>query len=647
MKPQLLFTLRLGFVLALLLLATAGLGQAQELQPEGLLAPQAALGSAFTYQGQLKKNGSPINDTCDFQFSLYDASSGGTQITSTQTVTGVSVSNGLFTTLIDFGNGAFNGDARWLEIAVKCAGDANFVPLSQRQPLTAVPYALFSKAAAWSGLSGVPAGFADGVDNDTTYTAGIGLTLIGGQFGLDVPYSLPQSCANGQLPKWNGSAWACANDNDTTTFWSLSGNAATTPGTNFLGTTDNQALEFKVNNFRVLRLEPNAASPNIIGGFSGNSVTAGVYGATIGGGGESTGTNRVTDDYGTVGGGFNNQAGNGSGSTSDRNHATVGGGINNTASGYSATVGGGWSNTASNFAATVGGGYNNTASGYSATVGGGYNNTASDSIATVGGGINNTASNFAATVGGGYNNTASGSYATVGGGRDNTAAGNYSFVVGRRAKNNDTNHKGVFLFADSTDADFNSTLANEFAARANGGFRFVSSSGTCTTTGGGWSCTSDRNAKTNFAMVDARQVLLKVSGLPIQTWSFKDNTAIRHMGPMAQDFHTAFGLGQDDKTISTIDLDGVALASIQGLYHLLQEKDAEIAVLEKQVATLQSRNAAQQAQIDDLEARLAALEKRLGGTPSQASALPLYGSALGGLLLLGLLGYRRRKGGAL
>jgi len=572
MKPQLLFTLRLGFVLALLLLATAGLGQAQELQPEGLLAPQAALGSAFTYQGQLKKNGSPINDTCDFQFSLYDASSGGTQITSTQTVTGVSVSNGLFTTLIDFGNGAFNGDARWLEIAVKCAGDANFVPLSQRQPLTAVPYALFSKAAAWSGLSGVPAGFADGVDNDTTYTAGIGLTLIGGQFGLDVPYSLPQSCANGQLPKWNGSAWACANDNDTTTFWSLSGNAATTPGTNFLGTTDNQALEFKVNNFRVLRLEPNAASPNIIGGFSGNSVTAGVYGATIGGGGESTGTNRVTDDYGTVGGGFNNQAGNGSGSTFDRNHATVGGGINN---------------------------------------------------------------------------TASASYATVGGGRDNTAAGDYSFVVGRRAKNNDTNHKGVFLFADSTDADFNSTMANEFAARANGGFRFVSSSGTCTTTGGGWSCTSDRNAKTNFAMVDARQVLLKVSGLPIQTWSFKDNTAIRHMGPMAQDFHTAFGLGQDDKTISTIDLDGVALASIQGLYHLLQEKDAEIAVLEKQVATLQSRNAAQQAQIDDLEARLVALEKRLGGAPSQASALPLYGSALGGLLLFGLLGYRRRKGGAL
>ena len=58
----------------------------------------------------------------------------------------------------------------------------------------------------------MPAGFADGVDNDTTYTAGTGLTLSGGQFSLSTAYRLPQSCAYGQLPKWNGSAWACADD---------------------------------------------------------------------------------------------------------------------------------------------------------------------------------------------------------------------------------------------------------------------------------------------------------------------------------------------------------------------------------------------------------------------------------------------------
>jgi hypothetical protein len=93
--------------------------------------------------------------------------------------------------------------------------------------------------------------------------------------------------------------------------WSLTGNAGTNPATNFLGTTDNAALEIRVNNARALRFEPNATSPNIIGGFSGNSVWAGVVGATIGGGGRAGNDcgplgnqpcyNRVTDDFGTVG----------------------------------------------------------------------------------------------------------------------------------------------------------------------------------------------------------------------------------------------------------------------------------------------------------------------------------------------------------
>jgi len=142
----------LGSILAVLLLALAvGLARAQgpqppteSVQPQGGAGIQAtALGTAFTYQGQLKKAGSPISDTCDFQFSLWDASTGGTQIGSTQTKTGVSVSNGYFTIPnLDFGAGAFQGDARWLQIGVKCAGDSDYVPLSPRQALTAAPYAL-------------------------------------------------------------------------------------------------------------------------------------------------------------------------------------------------------------------------------------------------------------------------------------------------------------------------------------------------------------------------------------------------------------------------------------------------------------------------------------------------------------------------
>jgi hypothetical protein len=174
--------------------------------------------------------------------------------------------------------------------------------------------------------------------------------------------------------------------------WSLTGNAGTNPATNFLGTTDNAALEIRVNNARALRIEPTATSPNIIGGFSGNSVGAGVVGATISGGGESGGlTNRVTDNYGTVGGGVVNQAGDNAGTTSDRPYATVGGGEGNTASGEAATVGGGSFNTASGDWATVGGGQDNTANAHYATVAGGSQNTASSYAATVGGGQDNTA----------------------------------------------------------------------------------------------------------------------------------------------------------------------------------------------------------------------------------------------------------------
>jgi len=196
---------------------------------------------------------------------------------------------------------------------------------------------------------------------------------------------------------------------------------------------------------------------NFIAGYSGNTVTSGVVGATISGGGLSGYINRVTDSYGTVGGGAANRAGDNAGTTSDRPYATVGGGYGNTASGDSATVGGGWYNTAS---------------GISATVGGGIINQASGNFATVGGGNINQASGNCATVGGGYGNQASGGCATVGGGIENFAAGDYSFATGYKAKI-DAAHDGSFLFSDSSNFDFNSSAANEFAVRATGGARFV------------------------------------------------------------------------------------------------------------------------------------------------------------------------------
>jgi hypothetical protein len=99
--------------------------------------------------------------------------------------------------------------------------------------------------------------------------------------------------------------------------------------------------------------------------------------------------------------------------------------------------------------------------------------------------------------------------------------------------------------------------------------------------------TGDRNAKENLASVSPPEILQKVASLPIQTWSFKDMPGVPHMGPTAQDFHAAFGLGGSDTTIATVDPDGVALAAIQGLNELLKEKDRKITQLEERLGKLE------------------------------------------------------------
>jgi len=98
---------------------------------------------------------------------------------------------------------------------------------------------------------------------------------------------------------------------------------------------------------------------------------------------------------------------------------------------------------------------------------------------------------------------------------------------------------------------------------------------------------SDRNLKEKFAPVDAAQVLEHVTRLPISTWNFKTDPATRHVGPMAQDFYSAFNVGKDDKHIATVDEEGVALAAIQGLNQKLNEKDAEIQDLKTRLEKLE------------------------------------------------------------
>ena len=130
-------------------------------------------------------------------------------------------------------------------------------------------------------------------------------------------------------------------------YWRQGGNPVGATGV--LGTTDNQALDLRVNGARALRLEPNATSPNLFGGFSGNGdpTGSGAFGKTIAGGGTLGNENQATDNFSTVGGGSDNVAGNLDGTASNAGSATVVGGSKNTASGFASTVGGGLQNTAS------------------------------------------------------------------------------------------------------------------------------------------------------------------------------------------------------------------------------------------------------------------------------------------------------------
>lgn len=123
---------------------------------------------------------------------------------------------------------------------------------------------------------------------------------------------------------------------------------------------------------------------------------------------------------------------------------------------------------------------------------------------------------------------------------------------------------------------------------------------------------SDWAAKENFAAVDPLAILAKVAALPITAWNYKaDDPAIRHLGPMAQDFRAAFGLGQDDKGIATVDSDGVALASIQGLYRLLLEQQARLDGQQHDLQRLAAQNGVQQDLILALHEENALLARRL------------------------------------
>ncbi len=650
--------------------------------------------TAFRYQGILATDGQPAEGIFDFRFSLFPTETEGDQLGENALVLSVAVTNGLVTADVDFGPGLFNGDSRWLAIAVRPSGvPSGFVTLSPRQAVRAAPYSQFSTESAtavsasevpWQGLTAIPEGFADGIDNDTQYTAGTGLGLaetnfsvlfagsgvadtaarsdhvhpfseiagqiddtqlganvarldvdqvfrgtnqfdgvvllnnstntLTGSFNGDgagitnlqgtllVPGSVgsdilaPGSVIPGKIapasvggPEIAAGAVDSSHIADATiqpadlalsqfdaSFWKVNGNNAVPMG--FLGTIDDQPLELRVMATRALRLEPNGTnSVNVLAGSAANVIDANILGATIAGGGSSSylgapHINRVAGDFSAIGGGSRNVI------EPTAQWSTVSGGLAN-----AIRLNSQWS--------TIAGGNRNQVDvdADGASILGGRTNTINPGA--IGGFIGGGAFNRILTNAG---------YASIPGGEGNSASGSYSFAAGRQAA---ALHNGAFVWADASALEQTSTADNQFTVRAAGGVRIFSdtnsTSGVRLSPGSGsWSTLSDRDAKEGFAAVDVRSVLDRLADLPLQTWKYRTEPSGNvHMGPTAQDFRSQFSLGNDDRHISTVDADGVALAGIQGLNLKLEEA---LRLKEEEIKELRSR-------VDRLSAQLEAM----------------------------------------
>jgi hypothetical protein len=414
------------------------------------LASPTALAARFVYEGRLDDAGQPANGRYDLKLTAFGHAAQGATLAAPLTFEGVEVRDGRFRLDVDLP--LVQADQVWLEVAVRGAGEPVFAEIPGRAKAIAAP-------------------------------------LIG----------------------------AC---------WSTTGDSGSDPATNFIGTTDAQPFVVRTRNVQSLRIEPSAESfggdpitANVIAGSSANFVTPGVRGATIAGGGVPSGDsdpqfgseapNRVTDAYGTIGGGYNNLAGDGSGTLWDRGFATVGGGVVNTASGQVSTVSGGVLNTASGQASVVGGGDSNQATALAAVVAGGQGNQASANHALVaggtlnsataettviGGGDRNLASAFGAVVSGGQNNSASGVFTTIAGGDGNLAQGMRSAISGGFGNRSVGTGSVISGGALNQTLGQDSTVAGGLQNVALGNFSIVSG-GQLSCAGAPYSWTGGRRAK--------------------------------------------------------------------------------------------------------------------------------------------------------
>ena len=582
----------------------------------------------FSYQGQLTNQGAPHQGTVSMIFTLWDQASGGAQIGEPWAAS-VGVENGLFMTEVYIANADWSGE-RFLQIAV----DGDILPVRHR--ITATPFSIRSFEGGGGGngpwsISG----------SNIHYTAGnVGIGTATTPERLNVTGNIALTGWLGHnLPA--GTPLTFVASNQTAMRFVGGGDAPNALGGFFQNQMQTNA------NGNVIAGGGRAGSINqidgnysVIGGGAGNFVNA--TESVVGGGFENSiqnGSERsvigggysnvVTADWGFIGGGWSNLVAADYGAVVGGQvnliqptaaHSFIGGGTLNTISqgsspalGVYSAIAGGENNRIHNNRSFIGAGENNLVDNNRGFIGAGSGNEVTGGNAVVVGGSSNKATETNAFVGGGSSNEATGLQSMVVGGSQSIAQGQRSFAAGRRAE---ALHNGAFVWGDSSTDTVQSTAANQFTVQAGGGARFFSSSNLSTgvvlaSGAGSWANLSDRAAKTDFADVDERAVLQALMQVPIMTWRYKAQPeGTLHMGPVAQDFHAAFGLGQDEMRLTTIDVDGVALAAIKGLALELADREHRIESLEQTLAELR----------DSTEHRIASLEALLFEVRSLAKA---------------------------
>ena len=371
--------------------------------------------ASFSYQGQLKDGGVPVDGNYDFEFKLYDSASGGSQVGSTRQKTNVPVTDGIFTVELDFGPAAFEGESRWLEIQVRPAGTGSYTGLGPRQHITPTPYAMHAFSIADGAVTAdkLADDFIDDLEAmiEDKVSESLGdlqsdLVVLQGQVTALEDTINDLETANDELQ-----------DRVSELEDSLDEHSNLMAGVTRQDVGGHDTMRFSGMNVQ------------IVNGTGATDGTPDGLGNLIVGYNElrSTGNDRTGSHYIVVG--------------SQNNYSSYGGivaGYNNTASGDYSSVTGGEGNTASGDYSSVTGGLQNTASGILASVSGGYGNMASGEFSSAAGGESNIASGTSAWVTGGYFNTASGSHASVSGGGSNTASASASSILGGKENQLDT-----------------------------------------------------------------------------------------------------------------------------------------------------------------------------------------------------------------